>query len=40
VLSTQWYTAREDMDRGASSGERAGFQLFTLTTNSDESRCR
>jgi len=36
VLSTQWYAACEDMDCGASSGERAGFQLFTLTTNSDE----
>jgi len=37
VLSTQWYTAREDIDR-----RRAGWflvLLFTLT-NSDESRCR
>ena len=33
VLSTQWYAAREDMDRGASSGERAGFQLFVYLDN-------
>jgi len=39
VLSTQWYAAGEVMDRGASSGERAGFQLFTLKY-SDESRYR